>query len=240
MFLLKQFIIYTIYCVIIIPIGITVSIKLYKNISKESHKEKGKVIQRIMKTYAFLQCFTWPCLMVWYGILHVNSEMKFFPESWMRNIIFLTRFILILHTDYVSFNSLIIALCRYIFLIFERHAEAFGINKMRKYFITGSVAIPIIRAIFHQCTVPIEDNFIEVFTPSKNEFFQNYSYTGVSENQGDSPKSIESALYVFVNTYLPPLLIDIMKLTSTIMVVMFYTNIFEGIIYAHTFVYSRR
>ena len=40
--------------------GMTVCKKLYDKVRNEDHQERGKVIQRIMKTYAMAQLLSWP------------------------------------------------------------------------------------------------------------------------------------------------------------------------------------
>ena len=53
--------------------GIIISKKLYKNVREEVHQERGKVIQRIMKTYSLVQCVGWPLMMITAWLLYVNK-----------------------------------------------------------------------------------------------------------------------------------------------------------------------
>ena len=56
-------------------VGIIVGMKFYKNVSKEDHQENGKLIQRIIKTYAIVQCITWPSIMAFALTIYVNSTV---------------------------------------------------------------------------------------------------------------------------------------------------------------------
>ena len=53
--------------------GMTVNIKLYNNVKNETHQEKGKVIQRVMETYAIMQAIFWPCVYWGYCLILVDS-----------------------------------------------------------------------------------------------------------------------------------------------------------------------
>ena len=54
--------------IILSGVGVILNTKLYKNVKNETRQEKGKVIQRIMKTYAIVQTIAWPCI-VWGNVL---------------------------------------------------------------------------------------------------------------------------------------------------------------------------
>ena len=54
-------------------IGITIGRKFYQNVQKEDHQERGKVIQRIMKTYAMVQCIMWPVIGILALAFYVNK-----------------------------------------------------------------------------------------------------------------------------------------------------------------------
>ena len=240
MLLIIHFTLYFFFCFTFIPIGIIIGMKLYKNIKDEDHKEKGKVIQKIMKTYAIVQCFSWPLLMIWYGFLHVNTEMQIIPRQFLRYIFSITRYLTSLNTDYVSFNSLIIAMCRYTFVVFETNAEGFGIDKLKNILICSSVGIPIFRSVLHQCTVPIEDNFLSTFHPLFDEYKNNKSTVYQSDESNVSSHILESPLYTSVHVIFPSAVIWVMKRISDCMVVLIYSNIVEGIIYLHIFIFVKR
>ena len=63
-------IIFFLVCFVLVSLGIFVNRKLYTTIKNEEHREKGKVIQHMVKTFSLLQCFTWPCITVLTWILY--------------------------------------------------------------------------------------------------------------------------------------------------------------------------
>ena len=243
MFHLYVFLITLVFCLIVIPIGLVVGVKLYRNIRNEEHKEKGKVIQTIMKNYALIQCITWPTVMMWFLFLYLNQLIQIIPPSFMSHVVSLSRFLATLNTDYISFNSLIIAMCRYCFIVFDGHAESFGIQKLKKLFIMSSIGIPIFRTFLQMSTVPIEKQFLHYFvscTFCGNDSYQNVTHTSISTPEDIGNNIGESTAYIIVNEYFPAVIISGMKQANFFLVVLFYSNIIEGFIYMHTFMYSNR
>ena len=81
---------YFAYCFSVVTFGIVVNKKLYQNVRNEEHLEKGKIIQRIMKTHSLVQCITWPVLISAAFFMKINKNlleiispkyMKFFLDQ---------------------------------------------------------------------------------------------------------------------------------------------------------------
>ena len=103
--------------IILSGVGVILNTKLYKNVKNETRQEKGKVIQRIMKTYAIVQTIAWPCIVWGNVLLGINRSVYsvFHPCLALSLQIFL-RFFYKLVRLFVGFNSLIVALCQYLFV----------------------------------------------------------------------------------------------------------------------------
>ena len=237
MFSIFYFAITLVFFTILIPVGIIINIKLYRNIKHEEHMEKGKVIQRIMKTFALIQCITWPTLMIWDVLLYLNATIQVIPASWMSIIVFITRLISTLNSDYVSFNSLIIAACRYSFIVFETHAEKLGIKRLRTLFIASSIVVPTFRTVLDLSSNPTDSRFLSEFVYSDDETIQNSSCNTTYTNT--YPPSMITD-YLLVNDYLPSMLVSAINFTNLTLLILIYSNIIEGFIYFHTFFYSIR
>ena len=112
---------------ILVTFGLLAGIRLYKNLKNEKHQEQGKVIQRIMKTYTAVQCVAWPVIMVCMGLLRINKVfIKFLTPGLERHAICMLRSLGNLFRCYIGFNSLVIAICRYCFIVFDQTTRAFG------------------------------------------------------------------------------------------------------------------
>ena len=100
--------IYWISITIFSTLGVIVGIRLYNNLNNEKHREQGKVIQRIMKTYAIMQCIAWPCIMIFLGLLLIDKFVTHIcPLSLQRNAIIAWRYFIyyILHNINSNFNT---------------------------------------------------------------------------------------------------------------------------------------
>ena len=64
-------------CLFIITIGIAIACKVYRNINEQEFRDKGKAIQRIIKTYALVQCVSWPLVLVLFGVKSVVIRSAF-------------------------------------------------------------------------------------------------------------------------------------------------------------------
>ena len=229
-----------IFCLVIaIPLVILVNKKLYSNIRNEEHLEKGKVIQYIIKTYALVQCISWPCLLAFHGTLFLSSRIfGVFNNSLAAYLISTFRFCMTFVRDYVQFHSLIIAVCRYVFLVFETKAEVFGIKNLRAVLISSSVTIPFLTALTYEMTIPIEEGYLHLF------YNQTHPTIATEKNSysNEVPSIIlyQSPVFSIVQKYFPTVLFDAIHLFDVFMFLIMYSNIVEGIIYAHTFIVCNR
>ena len=225
--------------VIIIPLGIKIHKKLYRNIKNEEHLEKGKVIQRIIKTYSIVQCFLWPlCLILSTPFLDHNilnnftSEQKFY-------LIQISRFISTFLRHYAGFHSLIVALCRYVFIVFDAKADKIGIKKLRSFFINCSIELPLFITICEFLFYPAKD-WISNFRFS-NEAFQNVTNQDLELAQDSINLNFEeNVFYRTIQRYIPLLPISIIKFVLIIMWAIIYSNVAEGLLYGHIFFRMKR
>ena len=107
----------------------------------------------------------------------------------------------------------------------------------------SSIGIPIFRTFLHISTVPVEKQFLSYFvscTFCGNASFQNGTHTSINSTENIMNNMDESTAYVIVNEYFPAVIISGMKQANYFLVVTFYSNIIEGFIYIHTFMYSNR
>ena len=232
-----ELIIYAIYCGLVIPLGIMVNKKLYQNVKNEEHLEKGKIIQKIMKTHSFTQCIVWPILMLTAFALKMNKvALDMIPHEVVGYIIVILRSISTLNGCYGGFNSLIIAISRYTCIVYEAAVEAFGVRKLRKLLITSSIGIPIFFAILHESLIPVENVLGAYFMPNYT-----YSYDKSDEQSTKANDYIQqSPLFVITDAYLPISIKYGLKLVWFVILILVHSNVLEGIIYLHTYIFYHR
>ena len=218
----------------LIPLAIVVNKKLYNNIKNEEHLEKGRVIQSIIKAYALVQCIACPCIVGAFilGKLAIDIIQ---PEV-ARHVVSSIAYIYFLYSDYVSLHSLVLALCRYTFVIFDSQAVAIGIAKLRAIFIGSSIGVPIISALISVIIHPLDDIVVQWFydqgcpNDSRSDFSNQINLNGTHESPG----------YLLYIEYCPESIQLVMKVLDILIVMMIYSNIPEGFMYTHLFLFSKR
>ena len=256
------FVLYILYCLLVISLGISIGIKLYNNVKNEEHNEKGKVIQRIIKTYTMVQCVAWPLLLLLLVLTLVANRTHFSDShpSLMDTVKSIWRFLFTLTCSYVGFNSLIIAVCRYVFIVHVTHNESLTIKRIRNGFLTTSIMVPIAVAILHEATVPKQESMMKGYTldsdPSNNNTAINLEFHGNLNNTTSNTIGVvaldcsnwnctagavpQSIVFMFVDTYFPSLIKTVMKVVTSFMKFAIFSNIFEGLIYLHIYIYDRK
>ena len=74
--------------------GIFLGKKLYDNVQKEEHQEKGKIMQKILKTYVLVQCIGYPSMLISAWLLYTNKfVLTIFRPDMTRHAILITRLV---------------------------------------------------------------------------------------------------------------------------------------------------
>ena len=220
----------------VIPLVIFVNKKLYWNIKNEEHLEKGKVIQYMIKTYAIVQCIIWPCIVLACGLIKLIAEYS--PNLPISTIVSTFRFLYTFFRDFLQFHSLIIAITRYIFIVFEGPATKFGIQKIRKVVISASIGVPFLTAVLYELTCPIEKTYLDWFYNEKYSVqLQNNSEIRQTDPINDD---WESTIFIVFNNNLSSSLISIVSIFEHILFAIIYSNTIEGCIYIHIAVWFQR
>ena len=224
-------------------VGMTVCKKLYDKVRNEDHQEQGKVIQRIMKTYAMAQLVSWPSVMILAWLLHVDKSIFRFVQPFViRYLIIILRFFYSTFRGYIGFNSLIIAICRYTFVLYDRLVYNIGFKRVAYLYLISSAGIPIFFSFMSEATHPLEDLWICMFMPQDNrtQEEQRIETRGILCDQNTIQDVTESPIYNLCKDHLPSSVTYGMWICVKIFVVISNFNIFEGIMYAHIFLDMNR
>ena len=232
---------------IIIPLGLVVCKKLYYNLKNEEHKEKGKIIQRILKNYCLLQCVAWPLISVVFGIVLFTKRSIFaFNHSILMVIIVsILRFAVRLNLLYVGFNSFILAISRYVFVMQVTHDEETCIKKLRRLFIVTSILAPVLFGILDEAFIAYPT--ITPITAASNVMIR-HNQTNVGSTFYDTDHNLQnhtylipqSPLFLVAEKYVSSSIKYAVKLGLVIAHSAFYSNIPEGIFYTHIFIVNKR
>ena len=221
--------------------GIFINRKLYNNIKNEKHQEKGKVIQRIMKTYALVQCVVTPAMTITAWLLYVNKNALNIVQPFATGYIIKTsRFLYVWFRVYIGFNSLIIAACRYCFIVKDSLVSRIGIERTRYIFLTTSVAVPALLALSNEATLPLESAWICMFMPNDNNSEEIKDNSDIFCSNDIMVDVSESPIYNALHGFLSPTMIFCLQVCHKIILFIATSNIIEGILYILTFLFIRR
>ena len=222
-----------------VPLGLYICMTLYNKVRNEECREKGLVLKRIIKTYAIIQCITWPLLLFLFG---VATFIKTNNSKFNVIIVILTRFIFILNRTYTGFNSLIVAICKYFFIVIEPMADTYDIKRARRILVSSSFVIPIVFSILHEATNIRTPFWDKLFGITCDDTINGTLHTTI-DNYGCDTKTnttMQSPLYTFLNLYGSSQLISGLNIVCVIIFIVIRSNLIEGFIYAHIFIHDRR
>ena len=224
--------------------GVVIGKNFYSKVKNEEQQERGKVIQRIMKTYALVQCICWPLFGGLAFLLYLNKTvMTIFPPVLIRPAIILSRFTFTVFRTYIGFNSLVIAICRYSFVVLENQALEIGIKRLRKAFLVSSVSIPIFIALLNEASIPTEIVWLCLFAPRINQTIlmpDENELGGILCTKSNVGQVGESPVYSLFHGYLPEYFDIGMEICAKVLIWLIFLNVLEGFMYIHTFSYMRR
>ena len=229
-------------CLFIITIGIAIACKVYRNINEQEFRDKGKAIQRIIKTYALVQCVSWPLVLVLFGVKSVVIRSAFLVNHPSMTAIFthISNFIVKLTLMYVGFNSLIIALCRYIFMMIVTHNDASTIKKIRQLIVAASVMCPIIMTFLNEAFVPMSEYKIHLMSHQVEIMEPKMESSNFCILQNTTLIIRQSLLYAHINDFIPQLILRPLKDVVCIINFAACSNILEAVLYTHIFWYNKR
>ena len=233
---------YILLCMIFIIIGIIINFKTYHNINIEEFKEKGKVIQMILKNYCQVQCVAWPVVLSSFGAVSVMIRSSFILNHPSSAITFIhvAEFIIKLTLIYVALNSFIIASCRYIFIIIVTHNESESIKRIRKVIVLASIIGPIILAILDEAFVPLANYKINL-TPYQVQMVKTQLLNNSGYHIHNTTLIIpQSLIYNTIQDYVPQLLLYPINCFLFIINFLALSNVIEAGLYIHIFWYNKR
>ena len=216
---------------------------IFEKYTKRVFGNQKWMLQRIMKTYAMAQLVSWPLVMISGWFLHVNKTLFRFVEPFVvRYLIITLRFFYSTFRGYIGFNSLIIAICRYTFVLYDRQVYNIGFKRVAYLYLISSAVIPIFFSFLSEATHPLEDFWICMFMPQDNRTQEEQSNEtrGILCDQNTIQDVTESPIYNLFKDHLPSSFTYGMWICVKIFLVINNSNIIEGIMYAHIFLDMNR
>ena len=229
-------------CGLLLPISFLINKTLYTKVKNEEHLEKGKIIQQIIKTFALVQCVLLPCISIFEAFIHISTvTLEIIEITTTRYLIAALRCGTSYYVDFVGLHSLIIAIARYAFLVFDSQTERFGVQRLRNILIRSSVCVPLLSTILYDATYSIKSlsYMCRYLNDCRSSQIPNVNGS-VNVNDDHESNEYESPLYLIVNESFPKQFSYAIKIFLWVLWFPICSNIFEGFIYLHTFIAMKR
>ena len=233
---------YIVLCLIIIYLGTLINYQVHRNINDEEFKEKGKIIQRIVKNYCMVQCFAWPFILALFGIVCtvVRSPFILYHPKMTVALMHLAEFIISFVFLFVGFNSFIIGLCRYVFIIIITHNDTCTIKMIRKLIFAASIAVPTLLTILDLTFLPLPEKKINLMPQQikmmNTMIFNNSGY----EIENDTWIIPRSTFYTVAHDVVPQFILYPIQCVLEFITFSACSNLIEGGFYIHIFWYKKR
>ena len=118
--------------------------------------------------------------------------------------------------------------------------EKIGVKRMRSLLITSSIGIPIFVSILNEALIPVEKIWIALFMPNYRYSYDKNSYYNETDIVNANESVEQSPFFFIADSYLPNSIKSGLRLVRFIMLFLIHSNVLEGIMYLHTFLYSFR
>ena len=227
---------YRITFALVIAVGVAINYKLYCNVMKENPGERGRVFQQIMKNYTRIQVFGWTFIWIWMttvlSIMSLNYSFMISP-CMVINGFHLGMFSYFVVRFHVGFNSLILAVGRYVFVVHDDKVLNWGVEKVSRVLIISSILIPFLMALLTNSVVTLQYTGWLAPVHDYEEKCVNLT-NGVLSHDMIKTQGIDyyrSPFYDFVHLYFPSWVSDGLYLLFLISITALFSNITEGLIY---------
>ena len=170
---------------------------------------KGNVIEPIMRWFGVLQIVYWP-----YELFMLSQAVGIANLSIITpSLCPIYSWSLVLGRTIVAYNSLFVALIRYVYIVHERNANQWDFESVGKRFQIASISVPIIHVIIHGHTM-------------RPRYLL---------DKANICSHLTSPLNTFTMKFFPEPVVDTIAIISVIVVAFVYLNIVEGYLYVKMF-----
>lgn len=196
--------------------GVSLNYKFLQKLQLERKNKplgrKGNVIEPIMRWFCVIQIGYWPC-----ELLMFSHIMGFANISSMIPSLCPFLFLAVAQgRTIIAYNSVFVALTRYVYIVHERKANQWDFEKVGRRFQIASISVPIIHIIIY--SVAARKYRTQAMFPDANHC--------VHET---------SILYDFVSKLIPDPVADTITIICIVLMVLVYLNVVEGYLYIKIF-----
>ena len=193
---------------------------------KRSRSEAPSLIKDVMTTYTkFIMVITpYYILLNWF----LNEEFLELPE-WFQYALCYDQYVSIFGKMYYGFNSLVISLMRFMFIVHHDSVQLFGKDKAKSLFYHVSYGVPTAMAILHAFTLPVPE-----YSENSAKLKCNSFYSGLVNNTNEDINTIHdgcSPLLSLAHIYVPIEVTKYIGYVLKLIAIITLSNVIEGILY---------
>ena len=226
------------FCIIFVVLtsGVLINVTFLRNIMREERKERGQILQRHMINLSISQIVFWPTLFLSMWMIKIDQSITHLLDPCVyHNFGTAMLWSFSVFRLYIGMHSLIVAICRVSFIVYDQVILEFGIEKFKKVILFSSALLPIIIVLLAQGTIPI---------PNHDRTLSNMDIRCIESlrisNFSKPTLHRQTQLHMLVQKYLPSRLITCVKVFCYAVVLICISNILEGFIYWHTWSFIKR
>ena len=172
---------------------------------------KGNVIEPIMRWFIILQMAYWPYELFMFsqavGIANLSSVIPALCPFYVWSVI--------MGRTIIAYNSLFVALIRYVYIVYDRKANQWDFESVGRRFQIASISVPIINVILLGLTM-------------RPRYF-------LPDADANICSHMTPPLITFAMTFISEPVADTIATMSAIMVTVVYLNLIEGYLYIKMF-----
>ena len=225
----------TCFITLIMILGLLVNWKFLKNMTEDDTNRgansNGLLIRDVMATNAKTQMMVWPTLWVLFWLIQMDTTFPTWMQPWFCHL----KFFAYIFRIYFAFNSLAVAAMRYTFIVHNTSISSFGIAKTKTMFYYGSILVPLLLALFYECTIDVPfDRGGRVFEICKQ------SFTDTANKTFSPERGFESPIFAVFQDNMPKNVVYYLGITTKVFLAVIFGNLFEGFLYWKTFSFIAR
>ena len=144
--------------IIVIICGLVLNTKFWKILQEEKRSRvigrRGNVIEPVMSWFCILQMIVWPYNLLF---LWVNAN-EIIPSEYLPSWLCLLLFVIMrIGRMCIAYNSLFVAVIRYIYIVKHHTSNQWNYEKVSKWFQIASIVVPIAVEILGLFTITFEE-----------------------------------------------------------------------------------
>ena len=225
------------FLIIVVTCGVIVNLRYRNKLQKEKRsmpiERRGNLIEPVMSWYCILQIIFWPydLLLLWISTNEVIPSASL--PSWLCHLLLQA-----MKTGRmcVAYNSLIVSLIRYVFIVQYKRSNQWNYEKVSNFFKITSITFPIIMELLSY--VAVTNPLLDVQQTGKLRDCIASAHTSNSTTQSEI--FAYSEVVDWTMQHLPISFIHAVSYTYKILTLVVWLNITEALMYLSIFRCMRR